>query len=690
MQVADLERDAALEAQSIAAAIIVADDRASDAEFRAFASALSPWIVSLRGVTAAQLRDSAAMRQQRGFPITPSAMFETLVGADGARGSAYAWRYYELALKIAHAVCAIDPTPTREELVAVDTLRGTLLRRLHTADLEDRAGPSGAGTRPADPRGDDPEGVVLDALLDELDGLVGLGAVKREVRLLTNLVRVGQLRRERGLPVVEQSRHVVAVGNPGTGKTTVARLLAKILAALGVLSKGQLVETDRSGLVAGFVGQTGPKVNEVVDRALGGVLFIDEAYALAAGGDDFGSEAVATLLKRMEDDRDDLVVIVAGYPEPMTEFLDSNPGLRSRFPRTIIFDDYTDAELVQIFESICRSNHYELDPDARRLVRAVVRGAGAWRDVRQRPPRPQPVRGMRERTGEPNRRDLRAEQRRARLPRRGRRATGDVTTGTRRLLAVAAAVVIVGAAIVVRGVLDDPGEPPPPSQTLLCAAELGDACAALQGDGVDVVVEPAGTSIDRLSKLGDRESKAPGFDGWLAPVPAAEMVDDARTGAGLNPLFDTASDPIGRSPLVIAMWPDRAAVLSAHCGRASTGAASAASPGRSGARSAGRPPGVRSRSPTTIPSARSAACSWSTRRRTASWARAPSPRAISAIPRWCSRWASSRTRSADRRPVRRPSARCSAPGPRRSMSWARPRRRPLPRSRQPRAVTSRC
>jgi Holliday junction resolvasome RuvABC ATP-dependent DNA helicase subunit len=371
---AALQRDAALEAQAIAAAVIASDGRYSDTELRAFASALSPWFDALRGVTPGQLRGGDAIRQFRAWPITPSPLFETVVTADSRHGTANGWQYYQAALRVAHAGAALDDVPTREKLVAVDTFRSMMLRRLAAAKIE----------RPADmPRGvGEPEPVEdrtapvarpLDELLAELDALVGLAAVKTEVRLLTNLIRVENLRRERNLPVVDQSRHLVFVGNPGTGKTTVARLIAQIFHALGVVSKGQLVETDRSGLVAGYVGQTATKVNEVAEHALGGVLFVDEAYALVQGGEqDFGREAIATLLKQMEDHRDDLVVIVAGYPAPMTEFLDANPGIRSRFPKTLEFPDYTDDEMVSICVSMGKASHYELDASARAGLRALV------------------------------------------------------------------------------------------------------------------------------------------------------------------------------------------------------------------------------------------------------------------------------------------------------------------------------
>ena len=201
-------------------------------------------------------------------------------------------------------------------------------------------------------------------LLAELASLVGLEGVKRQVNTIVNLLQVQRMRAALGMKVADISKHMVFLGNPGTGKTTVARLLARIYRALGVLRTGQLVEVDRSGLVRGYIGQTATRTQEVIEEALGGVLFIDEAYALTVnkGENDFGQEAVDTLLKAMEDHRDDLVVIVAGYTDLMERFLDSNPGLRSRFGNTITFEDYTADELMEILLRNLKKQEYQLSP----------------------------------------------------------------------------------------------------------------------------------------------------------------------------------------------------------------------------------------------------------------------------------------------------------------------------------------
>ena len=227
-----------------------------------------------------------------------------------------------------------------------------------------------------------PETPDLDELLEELDSLVGLDEIKKNVRSLINLAKVRKLREEQGLPTPAMSLHLVFMGNPGTGKTTVARLIAQLYHAIGVLSKGQLVEVDRSGLVAGFVGQTAIKTDEAVKRALGGVLFIDEAYSLVSkdGENDFGHEAVETILKAMEDNRDDFVVIVAGYEDLMEDFIASNPGLESRFNRYFLFEDYTGEQLFEIFLSMCRKNQYRLTAEAQDYMKEFLSGMYERRD----------------------------------------------------------------------------------------------------------------------------------------------------------------------------------------------------------------------------------------------------------------------------------------------------------------------
>ena len=235
-----------------------------------------------------------------------------------------------------------------------------------------------AGAKAADETAEKPD---LDALMAELDGLVGLEEVKKNVKSMMNLVKVRQLRKENGLPVPPMSLHMVFLGNPGTGKTTVARLIGALYAAIGALSKGQLIEVDRSGLVAGYVGQTAIKTQEVIASALGGVLFIDEAYSLASGGEnDFGREAIETILKAMEDHREELVVIAAGYTGPMEKFLSSNPGLESRFNKYIFFEDYDGDELNAIFHLQCRKNGYELDQEAEEYAKEFFDALYAGRD----------------------------------------------------------------------------------------------------------------------------------------------------------------------------------------------------------------------------------------------------------------------------------------------------------------------
>ena len=368
--------DITLEAYNLTAAFIDADGRQSDDELWAFVRAFAPRMDSmLVHARPADVRAARLVEGKRTWLAAPSLLFDILVETDRARGTRHAWRYYERAMELAHAVCATDAVPSETELAALERYRSVLLRAIDRGGLARPGGAVGApasnaaAARPPAPPQEPAR--PIEELLAELDGLVGLAPVKAEVKLVANLIQVQNLRRKRGLPVPESSRHLVFTGNPGTGKTTVARLLAQIYRTLEVVDRGHLVETDRAGLVAGYVGQTALKVKEVFESALGGVLLVDEAYALARGDErDFGQEATDTLVKLIEDHRDDVVVIAAGYPDEMHVFVESNPGLRSRFPKTIHFPDYSDDDLVAIFESMCAKSSYVCTPEARGAARS--------------------------------------------------------------------------------------------------------------------------------------------------------------------------------------------------------------------------------------------------------------------------------------------------------------------------------
>ncbi|MGZ4768104.1 MAG: AAA family ATPase [Ilumatobacteraceae bacterium] len=385
--------DVVIEASNLVAAIIAADGRLTDGELDAYLDSIGPLLDPPLITTSAHVRQSDLFSHREEWLAEPSVLFDLLVKADRRDGTRRSQRYYELAMHLAHVTAAADLVPSMSELQAIDAFRTRLLQAMDAGGVARPGQHSAATTAPAitpvAQATDLPPAIPLDELMAELDALVGLANVKAEVRRLTSMLQVQRLRAERGLPVMETSHHLVFTGNPGTGKTTVARLLSQIYRAIGVVGKGHLVETDRSKLVAGYVGQTALKTFETLQSSLGGMLLIDEAYALARGGDnDFGREAIDTLVKFMEDHRDDLAIVAAGYTEEMEAFIEANPGLKSRFTRTISFPDYSDDELVEIFVELGGTNQYSCTDDALARVRHFVsaeprtRGFGNARFVR--------------------------------------------------------------------------------------------------------------------------------------------------------------------------------------------------------------------------------------------------------------------------------------------------------------------
>jgi nucleoside-triphosphatase THEP1 len=377
-----IDVDVQVEAYNLAAAFIDADGLHTDPELRAFIATFGPRFGgSLSRSTPADVRSARLLADRVRFLDQPSELAEVLLSADARDGTDLASLYYDRALAIGFTVASLDQHAAPVELAAIERFRGRLLDRIADVrgvarrEAAHTAATAGAG-QPAAPAAEQlAPARPVDEVLAELDELIGLDAVKAEVKKVADLTRVQLLRAERGLPVVEQSRHLVFSGNPGTGKTTVARLLAEIYRSLGVVGRGQLVEVDRAGLVAGFVGQTASKVTAVFDEADQGVLLVDEAYALVRGSEtDFGREAIDTIVKLVEDRRDRIVVIMAGYPDEMAQLVAANPGLRSRFPKTIHFPDYDTDELLAIFDVRCRQGGYETTHQARAKVRSLLDG----------------------------------------------------------------------------------------------------------------------------------------------------------------------------------------------------------------------------------------------------------------------------------------------------------------------------
>jgi len=392
--------DAIMEAFGVTARLVDADRRHSRGEREAIRHTFGDRLgldLPADDLKLSQLITAAAA--EAGVPLS----VRSAAAASHTAGEPHpGWMAYRAAMDLAHAAAALDAFTGSAELDQLTIIRNELLTALDAAGVP-RPGPADALKRLRDQvldriRGEagigaegieagapeaaqDAAGAVAadgvahrstEDILADLDRLVGMEPVKGHVRQLADLLHVRGLRAEYGLANPGRSEHLVFVGNPGTGKTTVGRIVGELYAAHGVVKKGHLVETDRSGLVAQFVGQTAPRVVEVCASAMDGILLVDEAYSLTRGGEkDFGREAIDALVKQMEDNRERLVVIVAGYPEPMAEFLSSNPGLSSRFPTIIAFPDFSNDELTDIIELIAADNDYLLDDVSRVRVSSM-------------------------------------------------------------------------------------------------------------------------------------------------------------------------------------------------------------------------------------------------------------------------------------------------------------------------------
>jgi hypothetical protein len=338
-------------------------------------------ITSVRAGFEGTLQASQALEQSVTIPgyrwsLSDTSMTVRLLSiADSANGTTHVQHFISFMVQLANVVVKADGIVHEKEKRAAASVEKWLRDSLQQIEVESGTAASTVAVRTSEASDES-----LGDLLAHLHALTGLATVKQEVDDLVAFLKVQGIRKERGMAPASISRHLVFYGNPGTGKTTVARLLSKIYASLGFLSKGHLVETDRSGMVAGFVGQTAIKTKEACEKALGGVLFIDEAYTLAVKDQDYGQEAIDTLLKFMEDNRDDLVVVVAGYPDKMADFLDSNPGIRSRFTRLMNFQDYSPEELSSIFGGFCKDGGFTLSDGATAKARGIFEEQFIQRD----------------------------------------------------------------------------------------------------------------------------------------------------------------------------------------------------------------------------------------------------------------------------------------------------------------------